>query len=201
MSRTFEGDISGAGAREQQASAFLSGPPLAVTETNHEGGRRIAPGTLVAGRYRIVDLVGVGGMGMVYKAHDEELGVDVALKVLRSDRRTDPQFLERFRRELILARQVSHRNVVRIHDIGESDGLRFLTMGYVDGQSLFEALEQQGPMPVERAVAIIRQLAEALQHAHDAGVIHRDLKPGNILIAEDGTSPTSAWPVRLAATG
>lgn len=179
-------------------SAVESGPPLALTETNVEGGRRIAPGTLVAGRYRIVALVGAGGMGIVYKAHDEELGVDVALKVLRSDRRTDPQFVERFRRELILARQVSHRNVVRIHDIGESDGLRFLTMGYVEGQSLFEVLEH-GPMPAERAVGIVRQLAEALQHAHDAGVIHRDLKPGNILIAEDGTAYITDFGVARSA--
>jgi serine/threonine protein kinase len=138
LSRTIDGELSGSSAREQQADTIAPDTLLGATETNVDGGRRIAPGTLVAGRYRIVALVGAGGMGMVYKARDEELGVDVALKVLRSDRRTDPHFVERFRQELILARQVSHRNVVRIHDIGESDGLRFLTMGYVEGRSLFE---------------------------------------------------------------
>ena len=156
-------------------------PPLQDTETGVDLARRLAPGTLVAGRYRMVATAGIGGMGVVYRAHDEELDVDVALKVLRPDLGADPDWIERFRRELVLARQVTHRNVVRIHDIGESDGLRFLTMRYVEGRSLLEVLDKDGPLPVERAVRIVRQVAEALQQAHDAGIVHRDLKPGNIL--------------------
>ena len=127
-------------------------------------------------------------MGVVYRAHDEELDLDVALKVLRPGVGTDQQGIERFRRELVLARQVTHRNVVRIHDIGESDGLRFLTMRYVEGRSLLEVLDKGGPLPLERAVKIVRQIADALQDAHDAGVVHRDLKPGNILLESDDTA-------------
>ncbi len=117
-------------------------------------------------------------MGVVYKARDEELGVDIALKVLRPDLGTDPEWIERFRRELVLAREVTHENVVRIHDIGESEGLRFLTMRLVEGRSLLEVLEKDGPLPADRALRVFRQVAEALQQAHEAGVVHRDLKPG-----------------------
>jgi tetratricopeptide (TPR) repeat protein/TolB-like protein len=127
-------------------------------------------------------------MGVVYRAHDEELNLDVALKVLRPDLGTDPEWIDRFRRELVLARQVTHRNVVRIHDIGESNGLRFLTMRYVEGRSLLDALDKGGPLPPERAVHIVRQIAEALQDAHDARVVHRDLKPANILLEADDTA-------------
>lgn len=160
------------------------GPPLEDTRTGVDVGRRLAPGTVLAARYTIGRVLGVGGMGVVYLARDEELVQDVAVKVLRPDLGTDPEWIERFRRELILAREVTHKNVVRIHDIGESDGLRFLTMRYVAGRSLMQVLDQDGPLPVERAVAIVRQVAEALQRAHEAGVVHRDLKPGNILLEE-----------------
>src|SRR5688572_282705 len=158
------------------------------TLTNVEIGRTFAPGTVLAGRYEIVELVGAGAMGIVYKAHDRELNVDVAVKVLRSDLAIDPRFVERFRRELLLALQVVHQHVVRIHDISESDGVRFLTMTYVEGESLLELLERDGAIALERAIAIVQQLADGLQHAHDAGVIHRDLKPGNILIGTDGSA-------------
>jgi eukaryotic-like serine/threonine-protein kinase len=142
----------------------------------------------VAGRYRIRAISGIGGMGVVYLARDEELDQDVALKVLRPDLGTDPEWIARFRRELVLARQVSHPNVVRIHDIGESDGLRFLTMRHVEGRSLLQVLDSEGPLPLPRATAILRQMAEALQAAHDAGVVHRDLKPGNVLLEADDTA-------------
>ena len=162
--------------------------PVAPTVTSVDVTRRFAPGTLVAGRYRIVSVAGVGGMGVVYRARDEELQVDAALKVLRPDLGNDPAVLERFRSELRLAREVTHKNVVRIHDIGEHEGLRFLTMRYVEGRSLSEVLEREGPMPAERAVAIVRQVASALEEAHRAGVIHRDLKPGNVLLDAEDTA-------------
>jgi tetratricopeptide (TPR) repeat protein len=163
-------------------------PPLKDTDTGTDLARRLAPGTLVAGRYRVAAIAGIGGMGVVYKAHDEELDVDVALKVLRPDLGADPDWIARFRRELVLARQVTHRNVVRIHDIGDSEGLRFLTMRYVEGRSLLEVLRAEGALPVDRSVRIVRQVAEALQQAHEAGVVHRDLKPGNILVEADDTA-------------
>jgi len=158
---------------------------VAPTETYVELMERLAPGTRVAGRYQILSIAGVGGMGVVYRARDEELGVDVAVKVLRQDLGSDPRVLERFRSELLSARQVTHKNVVRLHDIGEHAGMRFLTMDYVAGRSVREILEREGPMPLERAAGILRQVAEGLGAAHEKGIVHRDLKPGNILIDAD----------------
>ncbi|HEX7185776.1 MAG TPA: tetratricopeptide repeat protein [Thermoanaerobaculia bacterium] len=144
--------------------------------------RTLEPGDRLAGRYRIQERIGKGGMGVVYRALDMQLGLCVALKVLRSDFSGDGQLKERFRRELILARQVTHRNAVRIHDIGQDGDLLFLTMDYVAGQSLRALLRKEGPLSAERAAAILRQLALALEVAHEEGVVHRDLKPANVLI-------------------
>src|SRR5215472_2166681 len=114
--------------------------------------------------------------------------MDVAVKTLRPDAKAGPDRLERFRRELVLAREVTHKNVVRIHDIGESDGTCFLTMRFIEGRSLLDILGQDGPLPPERTIRILRQVAEALQQAHEVGIVHRDLKPGNVLIAPDDTA-------------
>ena len=146
----------------------------------------LAAGSLLAGRYRILELVGVGGMGMVYRAADEQLGLTVAVKVLRPDLARDRRWLERFKQELVLARQVSHPNVVRIHDLGGEGDLAFLSMDFVPGRPLDDLLTEETRLAPERAVAIARQLALALEAAHRAGVIHRDLKPGNVLVDESG---------------
>ena len=156
------------------------------TRSNADPLRRLAPGSLLSGRYRIGTLRGVGGMGVVYGATDEQLGVSVAVKFLRPELAVDSTFMERFRRELILGRQVSHPNVVRIHDIGRDGDVHFLTMDLVAGSSLRELIEQRGPLDEPTAILILRQLAEALGAAHRAGVVHRDLKPSNILIDEQG---------------
>jgi tetratricopeptide (TPR) repeat protein/TolB-like protein len=178
-----------------------AGDEVHDTETGVDLARRLAPGTLVADRYRVLATAGTGGMGVVYRARDEELGVDVALKVLRPDLGHDPAWLSRFRRELVLARQVTHRNVVRIHDIGESSGLRFLTMRYVDGRSLLDVLRAEGTLPADRAARIVRQVADALQQAHDAKVVHRDLKPGNILLEADDTAYVTDFGVARSLDG
>ena len=152
--------------------------------------QRLAAGSLLAGRYRILELLGVGGMGMVYRAADERLGLTVAVKVLRPDLGSDRRWLDRFQQELVLARQVSHPNVVRIHDIGNDGDLVFLTMDFVPGRSLGDLLAERTRLPPQQAVGIARQLALGLEAAHRAGVVHRDLKPGNVLIDEsagDGT--------------
>jgi tetratricopeptide (TPR) repeat protein len=163
-----------------------AGSDPGATRTNLGGAGCLAAGSMIAARYRILALAGVGGMGMVYRAHDEQLDVDVALKVLRPEVAADPGFRERFRKELLLARQVSHRNAVRIHDLGVAGDLLFLTMDYVPGRSLRALLEEDGPLAPRQAVAIARQLAAALAAAHAEGVVHRDLKPANVLVDEGG---------------
>jgi tetratricopeptide (TPR) repeat protein len=139
-------------------------------------------------RYHIIRILGVGGMGAVYQAWDAELGVAVALKVIRADRRRGsglPAAEKRFKTELLLARQVTHKNVVRIHDLGEIDGIKFITMPYVQGDDLATLLRREGKLPIARALHVAREIACGLQAAHEAGVVHRDLKPANIMI---GTS-------------
>jgi tetratricopeptide (TPR) repeat protein len=151
----------------------------------------LEPGDRMAGRYRIQEKIGSGGMGVVYSALDEQLGLCVALKVLRPDvtGRSNGRLEQRLRRELLLARQVSHRNAVRIHDIGQDGGLLFLTMDLVSGRSLREVLKEEKILSPDRAVEIVRQLALALEAAHDEGIVHRDVKPANVLV--DGTG--RAW--------
>jgi len=128
-------------------------------------------------------------MGAVYQAWDEELGVSVALKVIRPEITADPaaarDIERRFKRELLLARQVTHKNVVRIHDLGELNGIKYLTMPYIQGSDLASVLRQEGTLSVVRTLAIARQVAGGLEAAHAAGVVHRDLKPANIMIDAD----------------
>jgi tetratricopeptide (TPR) repeat protein len=179
--------------------------PLAFPETRGktaptgDRGPRLDAGRLLAERYRIVELVGEGGMGMVYRALDEQLGLTVAVKVLRPELSSDPRVVERFRRELVLARQVTHRNAVRIHDIGHDGDLLFLTMDFVEGQSLLALLRDKGRLKPDHSVDIARQLALALEVAHEAGVVHRDLKPGNVLIQPAGRVCVSDFGVACSA--
>src|SRR5262245_50350942 len=141
---------------------------------------------LANGRYEIIALLGQGAMGAVYKAKDLELDRWVAIKVIQPELVSSPAILKRFKQELILARQVTHRNVVRIFDIGETDGMKFITMEYVDGGDLKSTIIEQGKMPAEEAVGIVRQICHALDAAHTEGVVHRDLKPQNIMVDQSG---------------
>jgi eukaryotic-like serine/threonine-protein kinase len=150
------------------------------------GDSPLAPGQAFGTRYRILKQLGGGGMGVVYKAWDESLGLDVAIKVIRTGVIAHSLGAEdldrRFKRELLLARQVTHKNVVRIHDLGEIDGIKYITMSYVDGADLATAIRKVGRMPVPRALRIARQIVAGLAAAHEAGVVHRDLKPANIMV-------------------
>ena len=139
-------------------------------------------------RYHIIKLLGAGGMGAVYQAWDAELSVAVAVKVIRADRRRGSVSAEaekRFKNELLLARQVTHKNVVRIHDLGEIDGIKYITMSYVQGHDLGTTLRSDGKLPIARALHLARQIAAGLEAAHEASVVHRDLKPPNIMVGAD----------------
>jgi serine/threonine-protein kinase len=147
---------------------------------------RFPPGTLLAQRYRVVSLLGRGGMGEVYRANDLLLGQTVALKFLPVHRTSDETTLARFRTEVRIARQISHPNVCRVYDIGEAEGSTYLSMEYVDGEDLASLLRRIGRLPQDKALEIARQLCAGLAAAHDKGVLHRDLKPGNIMLDGQG---------------
>ncbi len=143
---------------------------------------RFLPGRLIAGRYRIIALLGKGGMGEVYRADDLTLGQAVAMKFLPDEATSSEGLLERFRNEVRIARRVSHPNVCRVYDVGEVDGQSFFTMEYVDGEDLASLLRRIGRLPEDKAVEIARQLCAGLAAAHTKGVLHRDLKPANIML-------------------
>ncbi len=155
-----------------------------ATETAAKG--QLQPGTIIGERYEILQLLGQGGMGAVYKARDIELERLVALKLIRPDLASHPEILRRFKQELILAREVTHRNVIRIFDLGQAHGVRFITMEYVEGRDLRALLHEKGKLTPEEAVPIFVQIAAALEAAHHAGVVHRDLKPQNIMVDQGG---------------
>jgi serine/threonine-protein kinase len=147
---------------------------------------RFVPGTIFAERYRIVGLLGRGGMGEVYRADDLKLGQPVALKFLPEMLATSGAALARFHREVRVSRQVSHRNVCRVYDIGEIDGLHFLSMEFIRGEELASLMRRIGRLPLDKANEVARQLCAGLAAAHDTGILHRDLKPANIMIDNDG---------------
>jgi predicted Ser/Thr protein kinase/HAMP domain-containing protein len=165
----------------QREASRSSGPTVVAGEG------RLAAGQLFAARFEVLALIGEGGMGVVYRARDRELGEIVALKLVRSEAmQNDPNALERFKDEVRLARRISHRNVARTHDFGESDGVYYVTMEYVAGTSLKELLKARGRLPVDATISVGKQLCRALEAAHDQGIIHRDVKPQNIIVAPDG---------------
>lgn len=145
-------------------------------------GQALEPGTEFGERYRIEAQLGEGGMGAVYKAYDKELDRVVAIKLLRAGLMADPSALQRFKQELLLASKISHKNVLRIHDLGDIGGVKFITMAYVEGEDLHGVLKKQGRLSIERTLHMTRQLCGALEAAHAEGVVHRDLKPQNILV-------------------
>jgi tetratricopeptide (TPR) repeat protein/TolB-like protein len=186
--QTAAGLVTPPPADPSQSATWVMPPPAGVAAgtwgtpaTGAAIPTSIGPGA-VFGRYRIESLLGEGGMGAVYKAYDTELGRTIALKLVRPELAVNPQTMQRFKQELLLASKISHKNILRIHDLGDQGGVKFITMAFVEGCDLSGLIEKQGRLPFDRALKYTRQLCGALEAAHNEGVVHRDLKPQNILI-------------------
>ena len=179
--------------RNQTPSDAAPEEPTATAPTQgmdahrHERGAALPPGAMLAARYRIEELLGRGGMGTVYRAFDQQLEQLVAIKILHESGKGSESSLSRLRSEVRLAQQVSHPNVCRVHDIGETEDVRFLSMEYIDGQDLASLLSQ-GRLQADTALSIARQICTGLAAAHDKGVLHRDLKPANVMVSTRGAA-------------
>ncbi len=199
--RTMDNPASSGGLTETQpsrADSSSKAPSMVRTPSGHSpsqsrsssGGsgqrfRVLEPGDELGTRFLIDELLGEGGMGRVYKAKDLELGRVIAIKVLLSELTTDAQVIQRFKHELLLASRISHKHILRIHDLSEADGVKFITMAYVEGKDLNQLLKTEHPLSLERCLKFARQLCEALAAAHAEGVVHRDFKPHNVLVGKD----------------
>jgi serine/threonine protein kinase/tetratricopeptide (TPR) repeat protein len=174
------GDTRTIGAsRSPGGSSLSSGAPQGFSAISLA---ELGPGSQFGPRYRIESEIGEGGMGKVYKAYDTDLDRTVALKLIRPELARDASSLQRFKQELLLASRISHRNILRIHDLGDVSGVKFISMAFIQGMDLHELIAKMGKLQTERVVDIAKQLAGALEAAHSEGVVHRDLKPRNVLI-------------------
>jgi tetratricopeptide (TPR) repeat protein/predicted Ser/Thr protein kinase len=211
--RDLDATISDAGPRRNPDATLVDAdatiaPGTPVRRTSAPSSNRKAPapdsaavfqiGDLIGGRYEILQLLGEGGMGAVYKAADRTLDRFVALKVIRRELASNSAILARFKQELLLAHQVTHRNVIRIYDLGEADGVMFITMEFIEGKDLRSLIRETQKFSPEEAVGVIQQVCQALDAAHNVGVIHRDLKPQNIM--QDPTGRILVMDFGLART-
>ena len=155
-------------------------------------------GKRISGRYKILDMIGGGGMANVYLAHDMILDRNVAVKMLRLDLTNDEEFIRRFRREAQSATSLIHPNIVNIYDVGEEDDIYYIVMEHVDGQTLKQYIQQFSPLRVEESIEIMRQLTSAIAHAHQNNIIHRDIKPDNILVDREGNVKITDFGIAMA---
>jgi len=155
-------------------------------------------GEVIAGRYEVEEVVGTGGMSCVYKAHDRLLERNVALKVLHPHFSDDAEYVERFRREARAVAQLSHPNIVTVIDRGDADGHQFIVFEFVDGENLKELVQRTGPLPVRRAVELAAAVADGLAFAHEGGLVHRDVKPQNVLLNGDGEAKVTDFGIARA---
>jgi serine/threonine-protein kinase len=199
-----DADAETAGALDAPSGALfqdaLRGVDLPRHSERDDARGALLPGTRVADRYRVVSLLGRGGMGEVYRADDLKLGQAVALKFLPTHLQQRPGYLERLIEETKLARQVSHPNVCRVYDIGEWHGRHFLTMEYIDGEDLASLITRIGHLPRQKALDIARQLCAGLDAAHQLGILHRDLKPANVMLDGRGRVRVTDFGLAVTAT-
>jgi serine/threonine-protein kinase len=168
------------------ASPLIPPKEIPDTKTIKTPKEELTTGSTFAGRYQIIEELGKGGMGKVYKVHDTEIKEKVALKLLKPEIASDEKTIERFRNEIRLARKVAHKNVGRMFDLGKSGGTYFITMEFVPGQDLKGLIRQTGKLAVETTLSVAKQVCMGLEEAHKHGVVHRDLKPSNIMIDKEG---------------
>jgi serine/threonine protein kinase len=168
------------------AAPLQSSEDKEVTETLEAPKEELTAGSIFAGRYEIVEELGKGGMGRVYRAFDNKVEEEIALKLLQPEIAVSKKTIKRFRTELKLARKITHKNVCRMFDFHEEEKTPFITMEYVRGESLKVFIQNQGIVPEEKAVNIAQQICLGLSEAHEIGVVHRDLKPQNIMMDLDG---------------
>jgi serine/threonine protein kinase/tetratricopeptide (TPR) repeat protein len=177
---TFLGAERGGDVTDLSAKGWSRAAP--ATSVRLFPGGKISPGTLLGTRYEIVQMLGEGGMGAVYKAMDRELERLVALKIIKPELALHEEILARFKQELILARRITHKNVIRIFDLGDADGVKFITMEFIEGQDLSSLIKEKGRLSFAECAEYMSQVCTALDAAHTEGVVHRDLKPQNIMV-------------------
>ncbi len=164
----------------------LDGISVSVTKTIETKEEGLTRGTTFAGRYEIIESLGTGGMGKVYRAYDNKVKEEIAIKLLKPEISQNEKVIERFSNEIRLSRKITHKNVCRMHDLNEAEGTQYITMEYVPGEDLKSFLKRVGHLPLRKAINIGRQVCEGLAEAHSLGVIHRDLKPQNIMVDKSG---------------
>jgi len=174
------------GGHEPKSPEFGIVSPYSKTETLQTPVRELSTGSSFAGRYQIIEELGHGGMGRVYKVQDTKIGEKIALKLIRPEAGLDKKSLDRFSNELKLARKIRHKNVCQMFDLGEDQGTRYITMEYVHGEDLKQLIRKVGRLSPGQSIGIARQVCDGLEEAHKLGVVHRDLKPQNIMVDEDG---------------
>ena len=164
----------------------LPGADVIHTQTLETPREELARGSTFANRYEIIDVLGRGGMGQVYRVGDAKVKEEIALKIIKTEIAADIKTIERFRNEMKLARKIRHKNVCAMFDLGEEQGIHFITMEYVPGEDLKDSIKRFGKLPIDKSIDIAKQICEGLSEAHRLGVVHRDLKPGNIMIDKEG---------------
>ncbi len=183
------------------AAPLPSSKEIPVTETLETPAEELTTGSIFAGRYKIIEELGKGGMGKVYKAIDKKLNEEVALKLIKPEIASDKKTLERFNNELKFARKIAHKNVGRMYELMEEKGTHFITMEYVPGQDLRGLIRQSGQLAVGTSISIAKQVCEGLTEAHRLGVIHRDLKPQNIMIDKEGMARIMDFGIARSVSG